>query len=591
MDALEPILKRSVELHQEYEALYITVDEKIVVSTTQNATIKNSLYVNDTDIAKVKEDVSFYANLNYLDKAKDINFKLIVDLNDKYLLQSEKNVQFLVVKFMLYFIFVVVFFLIVLYFLNIYPLMKLSSNIRNKKQYKIDFFIKEHSFLYNYFIEKYNEVIYLNKTLEEKVADRTALLLKTNNLLKEAQHLSRIGSWERGVDDDLLIWSDEMFEIFELELKSIAPTYKIFMNYVHYDDREELNNTIQNAIKNKSDYSLTYRVLIRGNLQKVIYEKGKLEYDDIGNVKRLIGTAQDITQRYKTSKELEFQAKLLNSVTDSIFVHDLDGNFIYVNEAAYTTRGYTKEEMLQMRVEELDYHDEKSGSEIYEENMINVKAQLSKQQKAVVEVSHKVKDGKTIPIEITCKLIQDKGKGYIISIARDISELKIMNENLQKMAITDNLTGIYNRHKFEEIIKIEMERSYRFDSTLSLIMVDIDHFKRVNDTYGHDEGDNVIKNIVDIISENIRHLDIFVRWGGEEFIVLCPQTESNGAAVLAEKLRGTVESKKIDVVGNITCSFGVTSYIKDESKSAFIKRLDGALYRAKDEGRNRVIAI
>ncbi len=140
MDALEPILKRSVELHQEYEALYITVDEKIVVSTTQNATIKNSLYVNDTDIAKVKEDVSFYANLNYLDKAKDINFKLIVDLNDKYLLQSEKNVQFLVVKFMLYFIFVVVFFLIVLYFLNIYPLMKLSSNIRNKKQYKIDFF-------------------------------------------------------------------------------------------------------------------------------------------------------------------------------------------------------------------------------------------------------------------------------------------------------------------------------------------------------------------------------------------------------------------------------------------------------------------
>lgn len=591
MDALEPILKRSVELHQEYEALYITVDEKIVVSTTQNATVKNSLYVNDTDIAKVKEDVSFYANLNYLDKAKDINFKLIVDLNDKYLLQSEKNVQFLVVKFMLYFIFVVVFFLIVLYFLNIYPLMKLSSNIRNKKQYKIDFFIKEHSFLYNYFIEKYNEVIYLNKTLEEKVADRTALLLKTNNLLKEAQHLSRIGSWERGVDDDLLIWSDEMFEIFELELKSIAPTYKNFMNYVHYEDREELNNTIQNAIKNKSDYSLTYRVLIRGNLQKVIYEKGKLEYDDIGNVKRLIGTAQDITQRYKTSKELEFQAKLLNSVTDSIFVHDLDGNFIYVNEAAYTTRGYTKEEMLQMRVEDLDYHDEKSGSDIYEENMINVKEQLSKQQKAVVEVSHKVKDGKTIPIEITCKLIKDKGKGYIISIARDISELKIMNENLHKMAITDNLTGIYNRHKFEEIIKIEMERSYRFDSPLSLIMVDIDHFKRVNDTYGHDEGDNVIKNIVDIVSENIRHLDIFVRWGGEEFIVLCPQTESNGAAVLAEKLRGAVESKKIDVVGHITCSFGVTSYIKDEAKSAFIKRLDGALYRAKDEGRNRVIAI
>ncbi|MDD3443581.1 MAG: sensor domain-containing diguanylate cyclase, partial [Sulfurimonas denitrificans] len=296
-------------------------------------------------------------------------------------------------------------------------------------------------------------------------------------------------------------------------------------------------------------------------------------------------------QRYKTSKELEFQSKLLNSVTESIFVHDLDGNFIYLNEASYITRGYTKDEMLGMKVQELDYSDEKNSAEIYEENLANLQEQLSKKEKAVLEVRHRTKDSKILPIEITCKLIKEKDKSYIISIARDISELKAMNKTLEKMANTDNLTGIYNRRKFEEIIKIEMERSARYNSNLSLIMIDIDHFKRINDTYGHDEGDNVIRKTVEIVSKNIRHLDVFVRWGGEEFIVLCPQTESKNASILAEKLRVAIESVNYETLGKITCSFGVTSYIKDEDKSSFIKRLDTALYSAKDEGRNRVVAL
>jgi len=305
----------------------------------------------------------------------------------------------------------------------------------------------------------------------------------------------------------------------------------------------------------------------------------------------MLGTVQDITERYKTSKELEFQSKLLNSVTDSIFVHDLEGNLIYVNEAAYATRGYTRDELLQMRLQELSYSDTKSADNLFEENMINAKGQLSRNEKAVIEVAHKTKDGKVIPIEITCRLIHDNGKNYIISIARDISMIKVMNENLKKMATTDNLTGIYNRHKFEEIFKTEIERVLRYESPLSMIMVDIDHFKRVNDTFGHDVGDYVLKSVVDTVKRNIRQIDIFVRWGGEEFIILCPQTDSLSAKTLADKLRNAIEKTTLEKVGNITCSFGVTSYVKKESENSFIKRLDCALYRAKDEGRNRVVVI
>ncbi|ABB43924.1 diguanylate cyclase (GGDEF domain) with PAS/PAC sensor [Sulfurimonas denitrificans DSM 1251] len=591
METLLPMLKKSVELHKEYDAIHVSVDDKIVLSTSQNGSVKESVYVNSADISRVKEDVSFYANFSYFDKEKNIELKLIVDLDAKYLLNSEKNVQSLIVKYMLYFIFVALLLFLILYFLNVYPLMKLNNNIKNHKLKKLRFFVKEHSFLYNHFMEKYNEIADLNKNLEEQVAIRTEQLSKTNRLLKEAQELTRIGSWDYDLEDGSILWSDELFNIFEVDSDEFTPTYETIMNFIHPEDRQSFQEMFQNAIKQKCDYSLSYRVVLGNNIEKIIYQKGRVEYDMLGNVKRITGTAQDITQRYKTSKELEFQSKLLNSVTESIFVHDLDGNFIYLNEASYITRGYTKSEMLGMKVQELDYSDEKNSAEIYEENLANLQEQLSKKEKAVLEVSHRTKDGKILPIEITCKLIKEKDKSYIISIARDISELKAMNKTLEKMANTDNLTGIYNRRKFEEIIKIEMERSARYNSNLSLIMIDIDHFKRINDTYGHDEGDNVIRKTVEIVSKNIRHLDVFVRWGGEEFIVLCPQTESKNASILAEKLRVAIESVNYETLGKITCSFGVTSYIKDEDKSSFIKRLDTALYSAKDEGRNRVVAL
>jgi diguanylate cyclase (GGDEF)-like protein len=120
-------------------------------------------------------------------------------------------------------------------------------------------------------------------------------------------------------------------------------------------------------------------------------------------------------------------------------------------------------------------------------------------------------------------------------------------------------------------------------------MFDIDHFKNVNDTYGHDVGDTVLKNIVDTVNKNIRNIDIFVRWGGEEFIVLCPQTDSLSAATLAQKLRGAIDDASFDKVGNITCSFGVASFKDNESKDSLIKRSDDALYKAKDESSSRLI--
>lgn len=166
-----------------------------------------------------------------------------------------------------------------------------------------------------------------------------------------------------------------------------------------------------------------------------------------------------------------------------------------------------------------------------------------------------------------------------------------VNEKLKLIAATDKLTHLFNRNKFYEIANSEMERAKRYKRPLSIVMFDIDHFKRINDTYGHNIGDYVLKTLSKIIKENIRKNDWAFRWGGEEFIVIAPETDLEDAVKLAEKLREAVEKYDFDKVHRVTISIGVANYKEDIDKNnidSLVNRADEALYRAKEGGRNRV---
>jgi len=156
-------------------------------------------------------------------------------------------------------------------------------------------------------------------------------------------------------------------------------------------------------------------------------------------------------------------------------------------------------------------------------------------------------------------------------------------------SMKDPLTNTYNRLKFNESLVSQIVQAKRFENTFSLIMFDVDHFKKVNDINGHMFGDQVLIKISDIVKACIREVDIFARWGGEEFVILLPQTNCTEASVLAERLRKTIwkESSKINIV--LTCSFGVTSFSNDDEHS-IMERVDRALYRAKKSGRNVVVS-
>ncbi len=168
---------------------------------------------------------------------------------------------------------------------------------------------------------------------------------------------------------------------------------------------------------------------------------------------------------------------------------------------------------------------------------------------------------------------------------KDVEEKE---EKLEKLAMYDSLTGIYNRNKFNEILKYEMNMSKRYKTPLSLVMFDLDHFKRINDKYGHDTGDKVLKKVADTIRNNIRLTDTLARWGGEEFFLILPKTDIDKARNIAETLRVKIEDMDCECADKITCSFGVTCLKENDSEDELIKRADDAMYLAKKRGRNRV---
>lgn len=161
-------------------------------------------------------------------------------------------------------------------------------------------------------------------------------------------------------------------------------------------------------------------------------------------------------------------------------------------------------------------------------------------------------------------------------------------ERLKHRAITDELTGLYNRTKFNESLLTEIKKTVRYKVPLSLIMIDIDHFKPVNDKHGHQAGDVVLQELAELITRNVREQDIVTRWGGEEFMILSPFNYVKNAAKLSEKLRVKIEWHRFHDVGTVTCSFGVTQFRDGDTPDSFTRRVDKALYKAKKNGRNRV---
>lgn len=190
-----------------------------------------------------------------------------------------------------------------------------------------------------------------------------------------------------------------------------------------------------------------------------------------------------------------------------------------------------------------------------------------------------------------------ENKGFHVLVAERLEEDLFMElyldsyitdliSELRFLADTDSLTGFYNRRKIEEVLAREIERSHRYGNPLSILFIDVDNFKELNDTYGHKAGDEVLRKIAKIIDRELRRTDYVGRFGGEEFLIVLPETTAERAFRVAERIRDRIEQTDFGV-DKVTVSIGVTELKKDEDASTLFNRVDRAMYLAKERGKNR----
>lgn len=188
------------------------------------------------------------------------------------------------------------------------------------------------------------------------------------------------------------------------------------------------------------------------------------------------------------------------------------------------------------------------------------------------------------------KVSKMKGTNEYILSFNNITEIEQEKRQIRKLAEYDPLTKIYNRVKLNNMFPEIFYKANRYNQYFSVVLLDIDHFKLINDTYGHNVGDKVLVELARLINMGLRQSDTFARWGGEEFIIVCELSNQKETVSLASRLRADVESYSFDIVKNITCSFGVSQFKNGDTQVRLLERVDQALYEAKERGRNQVVA-
>lgn len=350
-----------------------------------------------------------------------------------------------------------------------------------------------------------------------------------------------------------------------------------------------------------SGYRIEKRYICRNGEEVQVQLDVSLVRDEDGSARFFVAQIQDVTASKQTQEALKesrhLYQTLLKNLPTAVVVHRIDSSIEYANPAAESMLGLSEEQLLGKSAVDPDWHFlHEEGSEMPLDDypvmkVLNTKRPLINYLTGVVSS----KDAPVRWVLVNAFPIKNAAGALdrVIVSFIDITERKALQLALQEQAQTDPLTGLYNRRYFEEVASREIAQARRSDAPLSMLVLDLDHFKRINDRYGHGAGDRVLKVQSDIIRDVVRENDIPCRIGGEEFVVLMPGTDAHAAAFAAERIRAKVMAADV-VLDNQqairwTVSVGVASlHDEDVCIEDVGLRADQAMYRAKKDGRNCV---
>lgn len=441
-----------------------------------------------------------------------------------------------------------------------------------------------------------NEIALLGKNFDhmaEAVQQAVANYNQANNLLqhnelrlKEAQYLAQVGNWELDINSGVLHWSDEIFRIFEINQKKFGASYESFLDTIHPEDRDKVNQAYTQSLATREPYEITHRLLMPDGRIKWVVEHCRTFYDDEDKPIRSVGAVQDITESKQAEETISLYASVFKQSGEAIIITDARNKILAVNEAFHKLTGYSQEEVLGKNPFMLVAP--KDAPEAHQA-LWHIMDRKDFWQGEIIS-RHKDGHSYTIWLAITAVRGNWDKVSYYISSFTDISEHKAATDRIHYLAHHDTLTDLPNRLSLIDHLKQAIHSARRNKERIAVMFVDLDRFKTINDTLGHHVGDLLLVEVAQRLKSCTRSNDIVARLGGDEFVVVLPELESMDATFhVADKILHALGKSYLLNGHNIhsSPSIGIAFFPDDgDNVDDVMKNADVAMYHAKSKGRN-----
>ena len=438
------------------------------------------------------------------------------------------------------------------------------------------------------------QIIGISKIIHD-ISSRIQLQEKSQRsqfLLNEAQRLGHLGSWELDLVKNELRWSDEIYRIFEIDPEKFKPSYESFLNVIHPDDRNKVNDAYSQSLENRKPYSIEHRLLFSDGRIKWVREQCTSDFDEEGKPLRSIGAVLDITEQKASEDNLRI-ASVAFETHEAIVITNIKAEILRVNKAFTTITGFSAESVLgkNPRILSSGRHSKAFYKEMWRQLLTN--------GSWTGEIWDRKKSGQIYPKWLTITAVKnDLGiTTEYVGIFSDITARKQAEDEIRNLAFYDPLTSLPNRRLLLDRFQSSLNTSARTNKYCAVLFMDMDKFKVLNDTLGHYYGDLLLSEVAVRIKSCVRETDTVARLGGDEFVVLIEEIDfdqdksAQHVASLAEKIRSKLAEpyQLLKHEFRSSPSIGVSLYIgTNETVDDILKHADMAMYHAKDSGRNTV---
>ncbi len=427
------------------------------------------------------------------------------------------------------------------------------------------------------------ELHHLRTELEQRVKERTVNL-------NDAQAIAHIGSWEIDAAGNMT-WSDEMFRIFEIDKLLFDSRYETFYGRIHPDDQVSVSRAYSNSLGDKLPYQIVHRLQMPDGRIKWVELRCTNKFDLEGKVVRSFGTVQDVSEREEAATQLRIAAVAFDT-QEAIMVTDTNANIIKVNKSFELTTGYSESDVLgkSPRILKSGRHDQAFYQGMWQA--------VSTEGRWSGEVWDRRKNGEIYPKWLTITAVKvNEDVSHYVAVFIDIAERKRAEQEIHRLAFYDPLTQLPNRRLLFDRMHMALGHSTRTQNYGALMFLDLDNFKVLNDTKGHEYGDQMLIEVANRLAVSIRDTDFVARFGGDEFVILLENLGLNQdeaathAGNIAEKIRESLAQNYL-ILGYSyisSPSIGVVLFNGNEVEiDELFKRADMAMYQAKESGRNAV---